>query len=438
VLRAGSVAPAATLLLVVSSASGANDGIGADAHIWSTPRPSRPGNEHQFRCMRIQRRAFRSGFLEQPFRRRPRKASRSSSPQTTRAPPAAIPLSQHRLRPLRPQPTTSAPQVMPHAPAVRSSPTPPALRRTGRQPRHRLPVGSRVYPRGAWNESTATSVAASGGGVSTVIATSVVADRRRRSSARAGRYTPDVSFSSAAHDGYFACMAAISAGLRRHKFRLHRVLRDLGGSSQHGWRGRTARSEAGGRARQPQSRAIPNGIRLSTVFHDVTAASSGVSGCMSVRPACATTAFRTPVEMARRLVSRGDRIRRSNRPRVTQRREFPGILHDNHFATPLLRDYRRSRECYARATTANTSAITVTPPTFHRQHNSDGFHHIQSRRRSVSAHIELRFHQPGQHQSTSAGAATLTIYTTASQQSTCTAANQMPRGIPRYARMARF
>ncbi len=39
VLRAGSVAPAATLLLVVSSPSGANDGIGADAQYLVNTKP---------------------------------------------------------------------------------------------------------------------------------------------------------------------------------------------------------------------------------------------------------------------------------------------------------------------------------------------------------------------------------------------------------------
>jgi subtilase family serine protease len=67
-------------------------------------------------------------------------------------------------------------------------------------------------PEGAWNESTTTSVAGTGGGVSTVIATPSWQTGTGVPSARTGRYTPDVSFTASGHDGYFACMAAISGG----------------------------------------------------------------------------------------------------------------------------------------------------------------------------------------------------------------------------------
>lgn len=63
-------------------------------------------------------------------------------------------------------------------------------------------------PEGAWNESTSSSIAASGGGVSIYIATPSWQTGTGVPSARSGRYTPDVAFSAADHDGYFACMAA--------------------------------------------------------------------------------------------------------------------------------------------------------------------------------------------------------------------------------------
>ena len=63
-------------------------------------------------------------------------------------------------------------------------------------------------PEGAWNESTTSSIAASGGGVSQYIATPSWQTGTGVPSTRSGRYTPDVAFSAAGHDGYFACMAA--------------------------------------------------------------------------------------------------------------------------------------------------------------------------------------------------------------------------------------
>jgi len=64
-------------------------------------------------------------------------------------------------------------------------------------------------PEGAWNESTTSSIAASGGGVSVYITpTPSWQTGTGVPSARSGRYTPDVAFSASGHDGYFACMAA--------------------------------------------------------------------------------------------------------------------------------------------------------------------------------------------------------------------------------------
>ncbi len=66
-------------------------------------------------------------------------------------------------------------------------------------------------PEGAWNEplssSSAPQVAASGGGVSAVIQTPSW-QTGSGVPGNAGRYTPDVSFSASAHDGYLGCFAA--------------------------------------------------------------------------------------------------------------------------------------------------------------------------------------------------------------------------------------
>jgi len=70
-------------------------------------------------------------------------------------------------------------------------------------------------PEGAWNEplngSNQTQAASTGGGVSKVIATPSWQKGTGVPAARAGRYTPDIAFSSSGHDGYFGCMAAIAA-----------------------------------------------------------------------------------------------------------------------------------------------------------------------------------------------------------------------------------
>jgi len=70
-------------------------------------------------------------------------------------------------------------------------------------------------PEGGWNEPTsgsATQVAASGGGVSVYnTPTPTWQTGTGVPSARAGRYTPDVSFSASCHDAYFGCLAAAGA-----------------------------------------------------------------------------------------------------------------------------------------------------------------------------------------------------------------------------------
>ncbi len=66
-------------------------------------------------------------------------------------------------------------------------------------------------PEGAWDEpldsNSDPTIAGSGGGVSKFIATPSWQTGTGIPAARAGRYTPDVSFSSSGHDGYFICYA---------------------------------------------------------------------------------------------------------------------------------------------------------------------------------------------------------------------------------------
>ena len=137
-------------------------------------------------------------------------------------------------------------------------------------------------PEGGWNEplnsSGAPQAAASGGGVSAYVPTP--AWQAGIAPGYLGRYTPDVAFSSSAHDGYFACFAAGGGGCP-------------GGTLQHFeyFAGTSAStpSMAGIAALIDQSAGGPQGnlnpalYRLSVTapaaFHDVTVASSGVAAC---------------------------------------------------------------------------------------------------------------------------------------------------------------
>ena len=137
-------------------------------------------------------------------------------------------------------------------------------------------------PEGAWNESSATAVAATGGGVSTVIATPSWQTGTGVPSARTGRYTPDISFSASAHDGYFACMAAVSAAVASQQ-----MAASASSPSLEPRQLRPAWPALAALLDQKIGVALGNlnpqlySLAASTpsVFHDATPASSGVSSC---------------------------------------------------------------------------------------------------------------------------------------------------------------
>ena len=150
-------------------------------------------------------------------------------------------------------------------------------------------------PEGAWNEplgvdGTTTQASATGGGVSAYIPTPYWQTGVGVPGTQ-GRYTPDVSFSASAHDGYFACLA--SAG--------NSCASDDTGSFRFEYFFGTSASTpdmAGVAALLNQKMGVAQGnlnphlyalaARAgSTVFHDVTVVSSGVSGCtLSIPSIC--------------------------------------------------------------------------------------------------------------------------------------------------------
>jgi subtilase family serine protease len=143
-------------------------------------------------------------------------------------------------------------------------------------------------PEGAWNEplnnSTnppTTRVAATGGGVSGFIATPSWQTGVGVPSARTGRDTPDVAFSASEHDGYVGCFAAGGGS----------CVVSNGGYTFTGFYGTSAAAPgmAGVAALLDQRMGSAQGnlnpvlyqlaANVPAVFHDVTVASSGVSGC---------------------------------------------------------------------------------------------------------------------------------------------------------------
>jgi hypothetical protein len=140
-------------------------------------------------------------------------------------------------------------------------------------------------PEGGWNESwngTTSTVAASGGGVSSVIATPAWQKGLPGvPTANAGRYTPDVAFSASEHDGYFGCFAAGGGSCGVTNGYIYFLV--FSGTSAG------TPSMAGIAALLDQSMGAPQGnlnpalyqmsLGAPAAFHDVTLASSGVTTC---------------------------------------------------------------------------------------------------------------------------------------------------------------
>jgi subtilase family serine protease len=159
-------------------------------------------------------------------------------------------------------------------------------------------------PEGAWNEplnsSGGTQTAASGGGASAYIGTPNWQTGTGVPTARTGRYTPDVAFSSASHDGYFACFAAgggsCVSGFSGIPFEI------FGGTSA------AAPSMAGVAALLDQSAGSAQGnlnpgiYTLATnapaAFHAVSIASSGVTNCSVTTPSMCNNSIPSPTGIA--------------------------------------------------------------------------------------------------------------------------------------------
>ena len=150
-------------------------------------------------------------------------------------------------------------------------------------------------PEGAWNESTASSVAGTGGGVSNYIAKPTW-QTGTGVPGSTGRYTPDVSFSGSIHDGYFGCMAAEGGGCTGSPF----YFMSFGGTSASApeMAGVAALVDQKLHAAQgnmnPKIYELANSTNYSSIFNDATVTSSGVGSCSaSTISLCNNTAVGT-------------------------------------------------------------------------------------------------------------------------------------------------
>ena len=155
-------------------------------------------------------------------------------------------------------------------------------------------------PEGAWNEplnGKTTEAASGGGGVSSVIATPSWQTGTGVPAARKGRYTPDISFTAAGHDGYFSCFAAAGYNCVVNS-QGNFTFEYMSGTSNTApaMAGITAMlvQKQGGRMGNlnPQIYYLAND--KPAAFHDATVATSGVSNCTVSVPSMCNNSIPSP------------------------------------------------------------------------------------------------------------------------------------------------
>lgn len=295
VVRAGSVAQSAKLLLVSSAESGANDGIGADAQylIQTSPAPAQVISISFGDCESDAGSsgvAYWNNLFEQAAAEGISVFVSSGDSGATGCDDsfAAAPSSPKAISP-------NYICASPYATCVggtefndQSEMSEYWSGGNGAD----LSSALSYIPEGGWNEPQISSskfqVAASGGGVSSYVSTPAWQESAAGvPSAHRGRYSPDVAFSASCREGYFGCLAAGGGSCVSNASGSFDFVSFCGTSA-------AAPAMAGIAALLDQRLAGPAGSLNSELyamqasapaaFHDVTVATSGVTNCSATTP----------------------------------------------------------------------------------------------------------------------------------------------------------
>jgi len=155
-------------------------------------------------------------------------------------------------------------------------------------------------PEGAWNEpldaNGDTLAAASGGGVSQYIATPSWQSGTGVPTARTGRYTPDVSFSAAGHDGYFGCFAAAGASCVEGAdgFEFEYFYGTSASAPSMAGVAALLDQQLGGGQGNLNPELYMMAASVPAAFHQVSIASSGVANCSVATPSMCNNSIPSP------------------------------------------------------------------------------------------------------------------------------------------------
>ena len=116
-------------------------------------------------------------------------------------------------------------------------------------------------------------------------------------SARTGRYTPDIAFTAAGHDGYFGCMAATGSSCVPNSSGEYYFAYFYGTSAAApGMAGVTALldQKLGKKQGNLDAALYSLASKSPSAFHDVTVSSSGVKGCSVHTPSMCNNSIPGP------------------------------------------------------------------------------------------------------------------------------------------------
>jgi subtilase family serine protease len=163
-------------------------------------------------------------------------------------------------------------------------------------------LGSAIsyIPEGAWNEpldGSATEVAATGGGMSAYIVTP--SWQQSLGLSGTGRFTPDVSFSSAQHDGYLGCFAAGNGSCVNGSGGVPFVVFAGTSAAAPGMAGVAALldQKTGAGAGNLNSEIYSLAASTPAIVHPVSIASSGVSNCSVATPSMCNNSIPGPTSL---------------------------------------------------------------------------------------------------------------------------------------------